>query len=128
MRRHVRRRRTPYLSREVVPPDPVTRRVLARIETVAPKVRVVEPTHKGDLVVDDEDLLVVSMQWALMVIQQAMDACTSHEFVAGAFDVDAPDGRPRDQRTGPKQNPNIDSSGEFGQQFADRGTVLRQAA
>ena len=120
---HVRRGRPTQLRGHVVPPDSIPQRMLIRIEAIAPQIRVVDPTNKCDLVIDDEDLLVMSMEGALTVIKQAMHACPSHELIAGAFDPGAPDGGPRDRGTRPKQHPDVDAGGELGQQFADRRAV-----
>ena len=69
VRGNIGSRRPAQLGGHIVPPDPVPEFMLGRVEAVAPQVGVVDTAHEGDLVVDDEDLLVMRVERTLVVIE-----------------------------------------------------------
>lgn len=58
----------------VVPADATARRVPRGVPAVAAEVREIDAPDEGDLVVDDDDLLVMAVEEALVVVDGYVDA------------------------------------------------------
>ena len=112
-------------NRAVVPAQPVAARVIVRVEPVPAQRRQVDPADEGRLVVDDDELLVVTVERPLLRVEAHRDACVADELVTRLSHLAPVRMEERQRRARPREHAHIDSLGRLGEQLPQgRPSVL----
>ena len=109
-----------------MPAEPVTPWVIARVESVAPQGREVDPAHERGLVVDDDELLVVAVKGTLSCVERQRDPRAAGEFLSCPPHLAAVRMEERQRGAGPGEHPDVYSLGGFREQFTQRRALLLQ--
>lgn len=108
VRRDLRHERALQAHAGVVPAERVARRMVAVVEPLAPERREVDPTDEGDPIVDDDELLVMTVHRSLVRVEGHRDARAANQLVAHAPHL-SPIGMEERQRcAGPREHANVD--------------------
>ena len=102
----------------VMPADVVPRDVRRGVEAIAGIRRQVDAADERDLIVDDDELLVVTVQRALLRVGCELDLGAGRERMTNAVDVVPVRTEEGQWRSGPRQQPNRNLLGQAGQQLA----------
>ena len=124
VRRDVAHRRSAENAGHVMPAQAAASRVPRLIEAVAGEIGQVDPADERDLVIDDHQLLMVTMQRTFMRIQSTNHRASSAELVSNAPHC-APGNRIEGQgRAGPQEHANRDARRHLSEQVVqDRRMV-----
>ena len=102
-----------------MPPDVAARLVCGRVEAVARVRRQVDAADERDPVVDDDELLVVTVERTLPGVRGELDLRAEGQCMPDAVDVPAIGMEERQRRAGPHQHPHGDALGQSGEQAAE---------
>jgi hypothetical protein len=113
-------RRPAQPCRDVVPAHPSTRRMLRCVVAIATEVRQVDAADEGDLVVDHDELLVVTVQRTLVRVQRDLDARAAHQLVAPRAHAAATRREHGHRSPRPQQHAHVDRCRRLGEQLAQQ--------
>src|SRR5512133_2680204 len=102
----------------VMPAETCARRVCVRVIAIARFGGEVDPADKGHAIVDDDRLLVVTVHRPFLWIQSALGPSAPDELVAHVPHISSRWTEEWEWRTGPGENPHVDTFCELGKQIA----------
>ena len=116
--------RSAQRGRDIVPADAPPRRMSGAVAPIARKVGQVDPAHECHLVVDDHELLVMTMERALVRVESAHDVVVLAELLPDPSH-DTPRYRIERQRgAAPQEHPHPRVRGGLGEQVAKQGRSI----
>jgi len=117
-------RRAVQACADVVPSEPASGGVIARVEAVAGEVGHIDPADEGNGAVDDHELLVVAVKRMLTRIALAPDLRPAGQRLHAFAHLLARGMERRHRRARPHKHPDVDLFGRLGQKLAEHAGPL----
>jgi hypothetical protein len=97
---------------DVVPTDGRSKRMLVRVESIAGLVGEVDPAHERDAVVDDDRLLVVTVERPFLRVEATLDVRATRQLFVHLSRVTSGGSKQRQRSPRPGQDPDLHAVGK----------------